>query len=309
MATETHIQWTNKTWNPTTGCTKISPGCANCYIERTPPMRMAGRKFVGGKIPLVLHEDRLDAPLHWRKPCTVFVNSMSDLFHEDVPDSFILQVFDTMRRCTWSGGQGCGSIGGNGHTFQVLTKRAKRMLSFMGRLRWTGEALVLDRAIPGQLGCMMKQIWLGVSVENRQHGLPRIDVLRKTPATVRFLSIEPLLEDLGFLDLTGIHWVIIGGESGPKSRPFDLGWAQSIIQQCQAANVPVFMKQFGENVHARNDAVSEWFDECGHLDCEAERPRFQGQSERIVGFHDKKAGDPAEWPAWARIRQFPFSKE
>lgn len=295
MGDKSNIEWTEATWNPTTGCTKVSPGCLNCYIDRTPPFRIAHRKFSKGHIPLQLHDDKLDKPLHWKRPRLIFVNSLSDLFHDDVPDHFILKVFDVMRQCVWSGGQSAGTIGGRGHIFQLLTKRPKRMRDFMARLRWDGERLLLDEAIPGQLDSMMQQIWLGVSVENRQHGLPRIEELRETKASIRWLSIEPLLEDLGdimpfladvgFGDCSGctgprnerthqigtkqhqaakIDWVVVGGESGPGARPMHPSWIRSIRDQCQAAQIPFFFKQHGDWI-AINDYSPFWHGQDGSV--------------------------------------------
>lgn len=233
MSAESSIEWTDSTWNPSTGCTKISPGCANCYIERTPPFRMAGRKFVNGKIPLLLHEDRLDAPLHWKKPRRIFVNSLSDLFHDDVPDELITKVLGVIVYC-------------RRHTFQVLTKRPKRMREALRRLTLEdclNQACLAPDFLPTW---PPENLILGVSVENRKHGMPRIEHLRETPAAVRMLSIEPLLEDLGQLDLSGIGWVIVGGESGTGARPMHPLWPRRIRDQCVKAGVPFFFKQWGE---------------------------------------------------------------
>lgn len=215
MSTQTSIEWTEQTWNPTVGCTKISPGCKNCYAEtmakRLQAMGMHG--YENG-FRLTLMPERLAEPLERRKPTMYFVNSMSDLFHEKVPFDYIQRVFDVMARA-------------HQHTFQILTKRAERMAEFCR-----------GRAVP-------PNAWLGVSVENRKHGLPRIDVLREIDATVRFLSVEPLLEHLGEIDLRDIHWVIVGGESGPKARPMRPEWVDSIKRQCDAAEVAFFFKQWG----------------------------------------------------------------
>jgi protein gp37 len=213
MSNHSAIEWTDATWNPTTGCTKVSPGCAHCYIERTPSFRIAGRRFVKGVIPVLLHENRLEQPLHWRTPRRVFVNSMSDLFHDDIPDSFIVRVFETMRRAHW-------------HQFQVLTKRSARLRDLASRLPWPPN------------------VWQGVSVENAAH-VHRIADLRAVPAAVRFLSIEPLLGPLPNLPLTGVGWVIVGGESGPARRPVRAEWVCNIHDQCIAAGVPFFFKQWG----------------------------------------------------------------
>ena len=209
----TAIEWTDETWNPTTGCTKVSPGCAHCYIERTPAFRIAGRRFVKGVIPILQHENRLEQPLHWRQPRRVFVNSMSDMFHADIPESFIARVFDTMRRAHW-------------HQFQVLTKRNERLRELAPRLPWPAN------------------VWQGVSVENAAH-VHRIADLQAVPAAVRFLSIEPLLGAIPELPLKGIHWVIVGGESGPIRRPVRSEWVRDIHRQCKAAGVAFFFKQWG----------------------------------------------------------------
>jgi protein gp37 len=213
------IEWTDRTWNPIRGCTRVSPGCRNCYAAAyaNPRKGIPGHAYELGFTPRVVPE-RLSDPLRMTKPKTIFVNSMSDLFHEDFALDDIARVVRVMGRANW-------------HTFQVLTKRADRLHELL-----TGplvEAAGLDH------------VWWGVSVENRRHGLPRIDRLRQTPARVKFLSVEPLLEDLGPIDLSGIHWVILGGESGPNARPFDPAWARSVRDQCAAARVPFFFKQWG----------------------------------------------------------------
>lgn len=225
MSDKSAIEWTDATWNPVTGCTKVSPACANCYIDRTPPFRVRGRKFVNGHIPLEFHENRLAVPLHWKKPRRVFVNSLSDLFHRDVPSVFIDRVFKVMQQARQ-------------HTFQVLTKRPDRMRVFLSTevsVPWGGFTF------PKPWG---GHIWCGTSVENAAFKW-RIDELRDTPAAVRFLSVEPLLGDLGVIDLRGIHWVIVGGESGPRVRPTKPEWIRSVRDQCVAAGVPFFFKQWG----------------------------------------------------------------
>jgi len=213
---KTTIEWTDATWNPVRGCTKVSPGCKHCYAETIAARfrGVPGHPFERG-FDLRLVPEKLDEPLHWRKPRAVFVNSMSDLFHPGVPDDFLDQVVATMRRANW-------------HVYQVLTKRAERMRDFL-RAR----------------GIDAPHIWWGVSVEDRRHGLPRVDPLRAAPTERRFLSIEPLLEDLEAIDLAGIHWVIVGGESGLGCRPMDPAWVRSIRDQCAAAGVPFFFKQWG----------------------------------------------------------------
>lgn len=214
MSSQTTIEWTEQTWNPTTGCAKVSPGCKHCYAEtmarRLKAMGAAGYE---NEFRLTLQPSRLDQPLHRRKPTTYFVNSMSDLFHEDVPDAYLDRVFEVIRRTSQ-------------HTYQVLTKRAERLPAYFH-----------GRACP-------RNVWLGVSVEDRRHGLPRIDLLRQVEATIRFLSVEPLLEDLGAFDLAGIHWVIVGGESGPKARPMKPEWVENVKHQAEAAGA-AFFKQWG----------------------------------------------------------------
>jgi protein gp37 len=218
MAEKSSIEWTDATWNPVTGCTKISAGCDFCYAERfserfrgTP-----GHPFENG-FDLTLRPERLEQPLGWRKPRMIFVNSMSDLFHKDVPKAFIGRVFGTMEKAHW-------------HTFQVLTKRSSLMRNFL-RSRY---------------GCSIgpANIWFGVSVEDGTK-LSRVRHLRESPAGVRFLSIEPLIGPIGKLDLDGIDWVIVGGESGPKARPLEAEWVRSVRDQCTRARVAFFFKQWG----------------------------------------------------------------
>jgi protein gp37 len=213
MSLESAIEWTDATWNPTTGCTKVSPGCAHCYIERTPPFRIGGRRFVRGTTDVRLHDDRLDAPLHWRRPRRVFVNSLSDLYHDEIPLPFIQRVFETMATASW-------------HQFQILTKRSERLRQIASELPWAPN------------------IWQGVSVENAAH-LFRIQELQEVPVAVRFLSVEPLLGPINHLLLDGISWVIVGGESGPNRRPADPAWVRDIRDQCLAESVPFFFKQWG----------------------------------------------------------------
>lgn len=215
MATQTEIEWTEQTWNPVTGCTKVSSGCKNCYAEamarRLQAMGVAG--YEAG-FRLSLHAARLDQPLRRKKPTVYFVNSMSDLFHESVPDTFLDSVFKVI-------------AGTPQHTYQILTKRAERLPDYFS-----------SRHVPDN-------VWLGVSVENRLSGLPRIDFLRSIKASIRFLSCEPLLEDLGQMDLSGIHWVIVGGESGPHARPMQQGWVDEIREQCVSSSAAFFFKQWG----------------------------------------------------------------
>ncbi|HZM47372.1 MAG TPA: phage Gp37/Gp68 family protein [Burkholderiales bacterium] len=215
MATNSRIEWTEQTWNPTVGCTKISPGCKHCYAEvMARRLRAIGVRGYENGFRLTLVPERLEQPVRRSKPTVYFVNSMSDLFHDKVPFDYIHRVFDVMARAPQ-------------HTFQVLTKRAGRMAEFCK-----------DTAVPSH-------VWLGVSVENRRHGVPRIPVLRGINAHVRFLSVEPLLEDIGEINLTGIHWVIVGGESGRKARPMKPAWVENVKQQCDDANVAFFFKQWG----------------------------------------------------------------
>ena len=210
-STSTGIEWTDKTWNPTTGCNKVSPGCKYCYAE-TITQRFP-KTFPNG-FEFTLHRDRLNEPKKWRKPSRVFVNSMSDLFHESMPLDFLQQIFKVMKDCPQ-------------HTFQILTKRHERLLEI-------ADAKILD---------WPPNVWMGISVETQKY-VTRVDYLRKVPAEVRFLSCEPLLGPLE-LDLTGIHWVITGGESGAKHRPIKEDWVRSIRDQCQAAGVAFFHKQWG----------------------------------------------------------------
>ncbi len=313
MGDKSGIQWTDATWNPTTGCDRVSPGCANCYA-----LTMAGRlkaagvaayqldgdpKTSGPGFRLAMHPDRLDQPLRWRRPRRIFVNSMSDLFHPEVTDEFLLRVFDVMRACPQ-------------HTFQVLTKRPERMADFTARLRFDGSAndgngrlwLAPSRdkhdggyPLMGGLGATgMPWVWLGTSVENARWR-SRIDALREAPARVKFLSCEPLLgplvahldgphpagskaehefydpiiDRLTHLDLGGIDWVIVGGESGPNARPMHENWVRDIVAECREQTVPVFVKQMGE----------VW-------------------SRERLG-HGGHAGWPEEWPADLRVREWP----
>ena len=219
MSANSKIEWTDATWNPVRGCTKISPGCAHCYAETFAERfrGVPGHPFEQG-FDLRLVPEKLADPLRWAKSQMIFVNSMSDLFHPKVPDDYIVSVARVMTAANW-------------HTYQVLTKRADRMQKLLkGKLRFAA----------GQ-----PHIWWGVSVENRQHGLPRVDLLRDSPARVRFLSVEPLLEHLGPMNLDGISWVIVGGESGPGARPMDAEWVRDIQVQCRKARVAFFFKQWG----------------------------------------------------------------
>jgi protein gp37 len=215
MTTTSKIEWTEQTWNPTVGCTKISAGCKHCYAETMAKRLQAmGTPGYENGFQLALLPQRLDDPKRRKKPTVYFVNSMSDVFHDRIPDAYIEQIFDVLRETPQ-------------HTYQILTKRAARMARFFR-----------TRSVPDNA-------WLGVSVENRRHGVPRIDYLRQVPARIRFLSVEPLLENVGELDLRDIHWVIVGGESGPKARPMKPEWAEAVRVQCGEQDVAFFFKQWG----------------------------------------------------------------
>lgn len=275
----TSIEWTNATWSPVRGCSIVSKGCTNCYaMKQAHRFAGPGGKYEGltrmsnggpvwtGEVRVV--PEMLDIPLHWRKPQRVFVNSMSDLFHEDVPDDFIDQVFAVMALCPQ-------------HTFQVLTKRPERMLGVLADLYGKRP---------------LRNVWLGVSVEDQATANERIPLLLETPAAVRWVSAEPLLEEVIIFSLDGpvdvpdgmsspLHWIVVGGESGHGARAFDVAWARSIVEQCKAAGVPVFMKQLGANP--------------APLSIEA------GSVVERLWLRDRKGGDMEEWPADLRIREFP----
>jgi protein gp37 len=315
MSDKTDIGWTDATWTVVQGCDPVSPGCENCYVPGV-LLRLAGNpnpKISGpvqglaerytnaaGKSRLrftgtiALRQDRLDWPLQWAKPRKIFIPSHGDLFHEDVPDEFILRVLDVVRRCSYDGGSNCGKIGrGHGqHEFQLLTKRAGRMAAFMPRLRFNDRAdeekgeTGLYLADDGKWPVVMKNLWIGVSAEDQERADERIQLLLQTPAAIRFVSCEPLL---GPIDLIGtmarwqdnpkrdrswvrlgtqlINWVIVGGESGKHARPMHPDWARSLRDQCKAAGVPFFFKQWGawtpgENVEGpanRTEHVAYWF--------------------------------------------------
>lgn len=214
MAQSSSIEWTEATWNPVTGCTKISPGCDHCYAERLSIrlQAMGQRNYING-FKLTLQENMLELPLRWRMPQVIFVNSMSDLFHKDVPVKYIQRVFNVMNQANW-------------HRYQILTKRSNRLTRLSSQLSWSSH------------------IWMGVSVESKNY-MYRIDHLRETGANIKFLSLEPLLGSLPNLNLEGIDWVIVGGESGPGARVMLKSWVLDIRDQCLAANVPFFFKQWG----------------------------------------------------------------
>ena len=225
MSEHSSIEWTDATWNPVRGCTKITSGCAHCYAETFAERfrGVPGHPYEQG-FDLRLIPEKLTQPLLWRQPKMIFVNSMSDLFHEGVPDGYIVRVVRVMQLAKW-------------HTYQVLTKRSERLRDLLKtKLRFAAEE---------------PHIWWGVSVENRKQGFPRIDHLRAAPAMIRSLSIEPLLESLGRIDLFGIGWVIVGGESGPGARPVQESWIVEIRDQCREADVPFFFKQWGGRQKSR----------------------------------------------------------
>jgi protein gp37 len=226
MATNSPIEWTDATWNPVTGCTKISPGCKHCYAERMSKRltAMGNRNYRNG-FEVTLQPHMLELPLQWKSPKRIFVNSMSDLFHESVPLSYIEGVFSVMRQADW-------------HQYQVLTKRAQRIEELSPHLEWA------------------PQIWMGVSVENEKY-VDRIDCLRNTGAHVKFLSLEPLIGPLSRLNLNGIDWVIVGGESGPGARPMDPAWVTDLRDQCSRAQVSFFFKQWGGVQKKRTGRILE----------------------------------------------------
>jgi protein gp37 len=358
MSAETSIEWTDKTWNPIRGCALVSEGCRSCYAMKVahrfsgPGKPYDGLTEIGpkgprwnGKIRLV--DDALTEPLHWRKPRRVFVNSMSDLFHEDVPDAFIDRVFAVMALAPQ-------------HTFQILTKRAERMRAYFaakdeewndpkGRAWWgCGQAIeTADEWLPiehirfgqSQIDQLeenplpatwpLPNVWLGVSVENQRFADERIPLLLQTPAAIRFISAEPLLGPLEFSDvsrrsdaveqlgqraLAGIAWVIVGGESGPGARPFRIPWARSIVKQCKAAGVACFVKQIGADPRAnyydeQAEAVveargEEWPDPID-WDCLRDGQPPLNADVRLPK-HDRKGGEPSEWPEDLRVREFPL---
>ena len=214
MAATSHIEWTEATWNPVTGCTKVSAGCKNCYAERLALrlQAMGNRRYRNG-FRITLHDDAVDLPKSWRIPRMIFVNSMSDLFHDSVSFEFIQRVFETMRGCSQ-------------HTFQILTKRSARLAALAPEIDWPTN------------------VWMGVSVEDSRV-LSRVDDLRRVPAAIRFLSCEPLIGSLASIDLSNIHWVIVGGESGPFARPMKIEWVREIFRACRKEKVPFFFKQWG----------------------------------------------------------------
>lgn len=226
MSTHSSIEWTESTWNPITGCTKISEGCKHCYAERLSiRLKAMGQPNYANGFKLTQHEPVLQLPLTWKQPQIIFVNSMSDLFHEEVPFDFIAEIFGVMKQASW-------------HTFQILTKRSQRLVDLDSQLDWP------------------KNVWMGVSVENQTYDF-RIDDLRHSHAQVKFLSLEPLLGPLSNLNLDNIDWVIAGGESGPGARPVEQNWVIDIRDQCIASKIPFFFKQWGGVRKKRNGRLLE----------------------------------------------------
>lgn len=226
MATKTGIEWTDQTWNPVTGCSKISPGCQNCYAEKfAKRLQSMGNPRYKNGFEVTLHQDKIDEPLTWRKPRFVFVNSMSDLFHKKVPINFIKRVFNVIEKS-------------NNHIFQVLTKRARRLAKIAPELNWP------------------ENLWIGVSIENKDY-VWRIGCLKQVPAATRFISVEPLIGPVGTLPLNDIEWVIVGGESGPDARPMKKAWVTNIRDQCINSNTPFFFKQWGGRTPKANGRTLE----------------------------------------------------
>lgn len=322
----TKIEWAQSVWNPIAGCTIVSPGCTNCYA-----MKMAARleamgqpRYEGltkktkagavwtGKMRFV--EEALLKPLKRKTPTTYFVNSMSDLFHEDVPDAWILRVLDVIRSTGYDGGSNCGRIrnerGGEGqHVYQVLTKRSWRMLDIMSRLAWDGERLYLRPTYEGKR-VILRNLWLGVSAERQKEADERIPDLLATPAAVRFVSAEPLLGAIDFTNLSceahpqgfvnalrfnecRLDWIIVGGESGHGAREMKREWADDIVRQCKAAGVPVFVKQLGAAYSDEKNGVGG---------ATIKVPSEVTLARRL---RHRKGGDMAEWPEELRIREMP----
>jgi len=336
MSDQTGIEWTDATWNPIRGCSRVSAGCMHCYAERQ-AIRQIKSGYAGliqrtshgpawtGEVRLV--PELLDAPLRWRSPRRVFVNSMSDLFHERLPDEAILQVFDVMRQCAngWT-----GEIGGEhgklvaAHTFQILTKRPARMLDFCSRLRFAQNdargMYLADQLSHNGFNPMpaLRNVWLGVSVEDQATADERIPLLLQTSAAVRFVSYEPALGPVDFsfgmpwrksgpaLNV-GINWLIVGGESGPGARPCDVAWIRRAVEQCKRAGVPCFVKQLGARPRGWC-AARLMIDECDYEDgmCDFHEA-LEGMhcGDRCAALDDRKGGDPAEWPADLRVREMP----
>lgn len=273
----THIEWTEEVWNPVTGCSKVSLGCTHCYAERTAATRLKDHARYAGTVrngqwtgAVNLHDDKLDEPLGWREPRLIFVGSMSDLFHEDVPYEFVARVFTTMAQA-------------NQHTYQILSKRPRRLLGFylwnyMQHGRWRMHP---DNAAKDWLD-IWPHVWFGTSVEDQAAMDTRWTYLRMVPAVVRWLSVEPMLERVR-LNLRDIHWVVFGGESGPGARECDIEWIRDGVRQCRAAGVPPYVKQLGSRVTAKYEMNTAWARTIRH----------------------KKGADPAEWPQEMNVREYP----
>jgi len=321
MSDISKIEWTDATWNPVTGCTKVSQGCKHCYAERTwarlsnnPKTIYHGRAFTD----VQCHMDRIEQPLRWRKPRRIFVNSMSDLFHDDVPDRFIADVFATIAATSW-------------HTYQVLTKRPQRALELLGSGCMGGLEEMIEESMAlithSDLIWPIPNLWLGVSVEDQAAADERIPLLLQTPAAVRWISAEPLLGPISFVGMFAntsdirdgtnalevLDWVVVGGESGPGARGCRVADIRQIVRQCRAAGVPVFVKQLGAYVVDRNDAG---FDGCepdawpdmDPMDIEDNihgfKDEYQGADVR-VRLGNRKGGAMCEWPEDLRVREYP----
>ena len=255
MSDKSTIEWTDATWSTQRGCDKVDPTCKNCYACKFSERfrGVPGNAFEQG-FDFRLVPENLEMPLHWKQPRKIFVNSMSDTFHKDAPDEYIVRVAKVMAEADW-------------HTYQVLTKRSERMRDLLNtKLKFAAK---------------LPHIWWGVSCGNRKHGLPRIAHLQAAHVTVRFLSLEPIIEDLGSINLTGINWLIIGGESGHGARPFQLDWARNLIRECQRQKVACFMKQVGR------------------------QPWDGGPRLKLAS---AKGGDPSEWPVDIHVREYPSAE-
>lgn len=342
--TKTGIEWCDVVWNPVTGCTKVSAGCQHCYAESVaerfwatqyPEVPSAELQAEGDSLTMTrprrftdvqTHPDRLDAPLRWRKPRRVFVNSMSDLFHEDVPDGFLLRTFDVMRLGGRSSGQG------RDHTFLVLTKRPERARRFMKALRWDPGplGLHLERGPGVSAAPLLRNVHLGVSIEDQATADERIPILLDTPAAVRWVSAEPLLEPVALRGMQCggcgytardkreqldhrlckqatpiLDWIVTGGESGPQARPCEVSWIRSIVKQCKAAAVPAFVKQLGACSIVFPDHLNRTFPPGTPTEVMAEAlGDFLDGTVRLPLIHPKGA-DPTEWPADLRVQELP----
>lgn len=319
------IQWTDATWNPTTGCTRASDGCDHCYAftmtKRLAAMGqekyqgLAGNGHFNGV--LKMHDDELAKPLKWRKPRMVFVNSMSDLFHNDVPFEFVDKVFCVMNATMFT--LPISDRSKRWHTYQVLTKRPERMREYMksraGKfdtgehplfkvrgevIRGHGAELMNAAAI---LRWPLDNVWLGTSVEDQRQFDIRVPYLCNTPAAIRFLSIEPLLGPIEMRFLHMIDWVIVGGESGPHARPLNIKWVRSIVEQCEAAEVPCFVKQLGSKPYSNGDKITH-----RGADSKTLMPERRTEAVFFRFLNDSKGGDINEWPEDLRVRQFPVAK-